>query len=446
VNKSYMLVAAVAAVVSAELRCQDWVPVSPASAPSARSKHAMVFARGSVVLFGGADASVGEMGDTWTWSGSDWTEQPSLVAPVARVDHAMAYDFARGKIVLFGGKAAGVDQSDTWEWGETGWSFIATTAAPSPRSGHAMTHDSHRGVVALYGGHDSASALGDQWNWDGANWVSVASATNPGSRYGHALSFDSQRGKVVLFGGASSCAEMGDTWEWNGTDWSSVTTVNAPSARKGHGMSYDNVRGVTVLFGGSQLGAPLGDSWTFDGTDWAQTTGATPPASEDPSLAYDVSTGKTVTFPNTWSLQPPPVTAAITNFGTGCGPTPLSLDSLPGVRPILGASQVVDITNIPFGLAFMAYGNSSTIIQSSPLPMSLNIYGMPGCTLYHNILDFALPMVPVSSGRARYVFNLPFSSVFIGYHIYLQGWALHPGYNAAGMTASNGADMLLGNQ
>ena len=139
-NQSYMLAAALAAVVSAELRCQDWVPVQPSSAPSARSKHAMAFARGSIVLFGGADAVSGEMGDTWTWSGSDWTQQPSLVAPSARVDHAMAYDFARGKIVLFGGTAGGVDQGDTWEWGATGWSFIPTTAAPSPRSEIGRAH------------------------------------------------------------------------------------------------------------------------------------------------------------------------------------------------------------------------------------------------------------------------------------------------------------------
>lgn len=140
------------------------------------------------------------------------------------------------------------------------------------------------------------------------------------------------------------------------------------------------------------------------------------------------------------------VSASATNFGAGCGATPLTLDTVVGVKPILGAAQFVDIKSIPFGLAFMAYGGSNTFVGGTPLPLNLSNYGMPGCFLYHDLLDFALPMVPVAFGQARYKFDLPYSSAFLGTHVFLQAWALQPGVNAAGMIGSNGMDLSLGNQ
>ena len=82
--------------------------------------------------------------------------------------------------------------------------------------------------------------------------------------------------------------------------------------------------------------------------------------------AIDAVLGKTVMFPNTWQLSLVSVTAEVTRYGSGCGATTLQLDPLPGTRPILGAAQFVDITNIPFGLEFMAYGGSNTSMNGTP--------------------------------------------------------------------------------
>jgi hypothetical protein len=61
--------------------------VSPATAPAARTGFALAFdgATGEVVLFGGelagTSSSAGDVvGDTWTWDGSDWTEQGATAA------------------------------------------------------------------------------------------------------------------------------------------------------------------------------------------------------------------------------------------------------------------------------------------------------------------------------------------------------------------------------
>ena len=51
------------------------------------------YARDEVVLFG----------DTWTWDGTTWTQEPPATSPSARSDMGMAYDQARGEVVVFGG-------------------------------------------------------------------------------------------------------------------------------------------------------------------------------------------------------------------------------------------------------------------------------------------------------------------------------------------------------
>jgi len=59
-----------------------WFRMSPATAPSPRGYPGMVFdeAAGNIVLFSGASS----LNDTWTWDGTDWTQQFPPVSPPAR--------------------------------------------------------------------------------------------------------------------------------------------------------------------------------------------------------------------------------------------------------------------------------------------------------------------------------------------------------------------------
>src|SRR5207244_3469791 len=85
-----------------------WTQRTPATIPSAREAAAMAADRatGRVVLFGGL-LQVGNtstvLGDTWTWDGSNWTQQHPATSPPARDYAAMATDPATGHVVLFGG-------------------------------------------------------------------------------------------------------------------------------------------------------------------------------------------------------------------------------------------------------------------------------------------------------------------------------------------------------
>ncbi len=152
----------------------------PGPAPSPRYSHAMAYdgARGMTVLFGGWDGASLD-GETWEWNGASWTlehpEDPLGVdAPSARYEHAMAYDSARGVTVLFGGWDGAYD-GETWEWDGDTWTKVhdgdpAGVTAPSPRMDHAMAYDSARGVTVLFGGFNDVF-LGDTWEWDGTTWT-----------------------------------------------------------------------------------------------------------------------------------------------------------------------------------------------------------------------------------------------------------------------------------
>jgi hypothetical protein len=49
-------------------------------------------ATGTVVLFGGGGNH--DLGDTWTWDGTTWTQQAPATHPAARLSASMAYDAA----------------------------------------------------------------------------------------------------------------------------------------------------------------------------------------------------------------------------------------------------------------------------------------------------------------------------------------------------------------
>lgn len=218
-----------------------------------------------------------------------WTE----VSLVARSQHAIAYDSARGVTVLFGGGAPHAPRNDTWEWDGTLWRLRATDG-PSPRNAFALAYDSARGVTVLYGGWDGARNYEDTWEWDGRAWA-LRATTGPGKRSGHALSYDAARGVTVLFGGARDA----ETWEWNGTLWR-LGAVSGPVPRGHHSMAYDSLRGVTVLFGGSFHDGKqwnfYKDTWEWDGDAWTFRTDSGPSARRGHTMSYDAARGVAVLF------------------------------------------------------------------------------------------------------------------------------------------------------
>jgi hypothetical protein len=82
---------------------------------------------------------------TWTWDGSNWTQQTPATSPPPREAAAMAYDPATGNIVMFGGQVRNGVSGDTWTWDGSNWTRQTPTTSPSARSGAAMAYDNATG-------------------------------------------------------------------------------------------------------------------------------------------------------------------------------------------------------------------------------------------------------------------------------------------------------------
>ena len=55
------------------------------------------------MLFGGDNGAGVQDTDTWTWDGTNWTQQSPAAAPSGRTCPDMTYDDALGVAMLFGG-------------------------------------------------------------------------------------------------------------------------------------------------------------------------------------------------------------------------------------------------------------------------------------------------------------------------------------------------------
>lgn len=216
----------------------------------------------------------------------------------------VAFDSLRGRLVLFGGLAGRTGLSgatslnDTYEQESAGWvRRTPPSAPPASDLASAIAYDVPNKRI-IYFTFGQASRQPETWRYDGRNWARFLGVTNsPNFRQNYASAFDFNRGVLVLFGGSDTTGLFLDTWEFDGTEWRQIATPG-PSGRNDPTMAYDATTGRVVLFGGrSATQQPLGDTWTWNGVVWTQVTPATSPTPRHSAAAqYDVARGEVVLF------------------------------------------------------------------------------------------------------------------------------------------------------
>jgi Galactose oxidase, central domain len=277
-------------------------------------------ASGQVVFFGSAvknldtpDATA--VSQTWTWDGSDWTLQSPVQSPPPLLQASMAYDAATGTVVLFGGDDEETDgpllddpspAGQTWTWNGSNWTQQTPADSPSPRLEASMSYDPDQGQVVLFGGADGAGdVLADTWTWDGNDWTQQTPVTSPPARDGAAMAFDSTSNQMVLFGGANfnlvegtdvdDEAIFADTWTWDGSTWTPQNPATSPPGSYAGSLADDPPTGQAVLFGGiASLSVEdetlnfINQTWTWNGHTWtAQQPAANPPPTLFGQMTYD---------------------------------------------------------------------------------------------------------------------------------------------------------------
>lgn len=98
--------------------------------------------------------------------GTNWTQLTPATSPSPRYFHTMVYDKDRHVALMFGGFSNTTFLGDTWEWDGANWAPRISTNKPSRRSQHSMAYDSIRGVTVMCGGWgDLESSFDGTWEF-----------------------------------------------------------------------------------------------------------------------------------------------------------------------------------------------------------------------------------------------------------------------------------------
>ena len=253
-------------------------PCPAGDAPSPRHEASMSYdwGDGYVLLFGGWNASNGQLGDTWRYSAGTWTQLAPSVSPTGRSGAGLTFDFSPGDgfLLMVGGTEASYTSPDAiWAWNAGAWFRTAppSSLSPGPTQAGSMVYDPADGYVVFFGGFGPSFSLSDAtWTYRHGVWTQLLIAGPPPDWYAQMAYFPLE-GYVLLFGGANG---LNWTWAFHGGSWTELCASTcaygfpAPSSRYGAGLAFDPGSGDMILFGGSAYQGPtLG--WQLVSETWA---------------------------------------------------------------------------------------------------------------------------------------------------------------------------------
>jgi hypothetical protein len=144
----------------------------------------------NVIVFGGhTEFPAAILGDTWTWDGSNWTQQHPAASPTPRYGAIMQYDPASRKVLLFGGLTSTGWSAETWLWDGSTWTQLAPSASPPGTAYVAATDPGTGGPLVIGRTHiltPAPSPFGsappyhwEQWRWTGSTWQAQVAGVHP---------------------------------------------------------------------------------------------------------------------------------------------------------------------------------------------------------------------------------------------------------------------------
>lgn len=212
--------------------------------PSARSAPAAVdLGLSSLVVFGGRSSTLPQqvLGDTWTLTGTQWTQQVVGGAPPARAQHALVMHAATASVILFGGlDSSGAGLADTWRWQNGAWTNLSPALAVTPPAGDCTSASSLTADPAVVAG-------GQLWRWNGT-WnmtTAVPSTGGAAAFWTRAIGF-TPADRIVLTG---SSLGVPQTYELVNSTW----VLQAPQQVTLDALAKDPLRGNVVGFDGGEM-------------------------------------------------------------------------------------------------------------------------------------------------------------------------------------------------
>jgi PKD domain len=451
---------------------------SIATAPSSRFA-AMTWdaADGYVLLFGGetvlnSSARIGPLADTWTYVNGTWTNITGLVvgSPPPTVGATMAYYPPGGSVILFGGANATTQVfNSTWSFHADVWTNLTTSVGPAPsaREVPAIVYDTTASELVLTGGAAGDSAPQGTWVFKNTTWTNVTStAPIPANSIFPALANDPSQGGVLMVtlmsyssGGIHPPYYTG-SFLYSGGTWENLTPLLSqhPPTIVTPILNYLSPTEGIILSAGV-LANPEGDqvvvptmTWQYLNGGWTNLTavsGAAPLPREFAASAVDPVDESVILFggdvlpqgvtdAETWAYSAPPsVNASVTPAYTDVG-IPVNLSS----HVTLGLSP--NRVSWNFGDGSTSGATNPTHTYSSPglygpVATATDFAGQIGAgaaaivvAAAPSVTITAIPESPVAGSSAGFT-----ASVTGGTAPYSIQWILGDGTSASGSTVSH---------
>ncbi|GAB3275588.1 hypothetical protein GCM10027449_14490 [Sinomonas notoginsengisoli] len=184
-----------------------WKHLAPAHQPSPRTAASMAYdpVDKQVVLFGGTGPDGKDLNDTWTWDGSDWTEQHPAASPTPRNHAAMSDTTVHpgaagpGGVLLFGGYAQPAALTDFWRWQHQTWNPVRMPLTPTAGSYYMIAETGESPPRTSLIGTDSNGSFSEWSGDDSTYWLAREPAPPPDLKH-FLLTYDSDRHLALALG------------------------------------------------------------------------------------------------------------------------------------------------------------------------------------------------------------------------------------------------------
>ncbi len=383
---------------------------------------------------------------TLAWDGARWTELVTAHVP-SRADHTiLAYDSSRARVIKVGFGFGDVDE--TWSYDGNDWTRANPTLHPTGRQGAAGAFDRSRGQLVLFGGLSTVRGGGlsdETWTFDGAEWQLRQPPVRPAPRYLASMGYDPVRGVTVLFGGRTAGSQLvAETWEWDGSSWSQRTPAHSPPGLWFSDMDWDPTLRRLVVCGYDELATTGGNRWEWDGLDWRATPIPDPSqqynngfATWEPirgQMLFHGAQDSSNSQRQTWTLTD--TAAASEAYGSSCGG---------GTGCIAPELQLSGRPSLATGFRFELVSAS----PSAPAVLALSLTSTPrmlgGCTIYYDPATMLVEQVLGTdiAGVAVLPIVLPLDPALRGVQLHAQAAALDAS-TALGLSLSRGLRIDLG--
>jgi hypothetical protein len=293
---------------------------------------------------------------------------------------------------------------------------------------------------------------GGLWEWNGVMWTNLPQANPPPTwatpqtyySYGN-FEYDEKWGKIVLFGryrsglGGTGGTLQATMFEWDPVnDWIQLPSTGPLGAGP---MWFDRHRGTMMV--GFRPGSALSGFYCRDAArNWVPFQSGSLPLQQgchDAAGNRYFFQGSAATIGIVQDTHP----AAFAAHAQGCTPpTGWLLDlTAPWTRAWIGQTLSVDVT-APYSLALLATGFSDQVYGSTPLPVNLGPYGLPGCSL--RVAPEATVLGSSLSGTVTFSVPIPNAVGLLGVAYWQQSLALAIGSNPANLLATDSVRGTVG--